>query len=497
VLLDSCLRAAAVVACCKSIFDVTTDASQYQTWSSIPTVYAFQGTDYGGAYREIGYKPYIWISFFEAAPLISISNAPPVIEGAATGPYFATFTVTLSSASQDTITVNYATQNGTAIAGTDYTAESGTVTFAPGKTTATITVPVTQETSADPEKTFSVVLSNPADTAGGPTPTLAKATGTATIELDGGFDTNQSVEQIKAGRSGQLNLAPDVYTIVIHRNANGSGSIQEFKDGVAVPNTFVGDLNLQSQNPAQMYAKTHPFAWDDLTPIAAGTYNAFVRTDAKGSLTYGTGQDIDLFNISGAPTRTDVEIHAGNGTVDSNGCFVVGNRNLPNFVTPIVNSCMAAGIAAQSTSGLQALGTVGLATQPGEMMLPTILPSANADQNGNLLAGPFLWDSAVQVQIVDDQTITQPTISFGAIHRLTTSGGYDLLAVDVNISHAVSKDLRIGLEFASGSGIIVTTSGDSEHDAGTVIATGTTRGLAIIRVPQNWTQFSLNVSKPK
>ena len=69
---------------------------------------------------------------FIATPIlsISISDAPPVFEGT-TGPLVATFTVTLSSASTDTITVDYATQDGTAKAGTDYTAESGTVTFAP------------------------------------------------------------------------------------------------------------------------------------------------------------------------------------------------------------------------------------------------------------------------------------------------------------------------------------------------------------------------------
>jgi hypothetical protein len=89
-----------------------------------------------------------------------------VVEGT-TGPLSATFTVTLSSASTDTIKVNYTTQDGTAKAGTDYTAESGTLTFAPGQTSATISVPVTHEFLSLPTESFFVELSNPLDTNGG------------------------------------------------------------------------------------------------------------------------------------------------------------------------------------------------------------------------------------------------------------------------------------------------------------------------------------------
>ena len=70
--------------------------------------------------------------------MVNIGDAT-VTEGH-TGTRTATFTVTLSTASSQPVTVTYATANGTATAGSDYQAASGTVTFAPGETSKTINV---------------------------------------------------------------------------------------------------------------------------------------------------------------------------------------------------------------------------------------------------------------------------------------------------------------------------------------------------------------------
>jgi hypothetical protein len=71
------------------------------------------------------------------------------------------FTVSLASAIPATATVSYATADGTALAGRDYTATSGTVTFAPGETSKTILVPTLDDGVADPTRNFTFNLSNP------------------------------------------------------------------------------------------------------------------------------------------------------------------------------------------------------------------------------------------------------------------------------------------------------------------------------------------------
>lgn len=73
---------------------------------------------------------------------ISISNAWAAVPPGYVGNTFMTFTVSLAAAYDQTVTVNFTTQDGTAIAGQDYLATSGTLTFAPGETTKTITVEI-------------------------------------------------------------------------------------------------------------------------------------------------------------------------------------------------------------------------------------------------------------------------------------------------------------------------------------------------------------------
>ena len=90
----------------------------------------------------------------------------------------ATFTLTLSAASGQTVTVNYATANGTATAGSDYVAKSGTVTFAAGTTTQTITVTINGDTTREANETFFVNLSAPTNV------TIARTQATGTILND-------------------------------------------------------------------------------------------------------------------------------------------------------------------------------------------------------------------------------------------------------------------------------------------------------------------------
>lgn len=70
----------------------------------------------------------------------------------------AEFTVNLAQASSEPISINYATADRTAIAGTDYVAQTGTVTFYPGETSKTIAVEILGDTAIEPAEGFKVNL---------------------------------------------------------------------------------------------------------------------------------------------------------------------------------------------------------------------------------------------------------------------------------------------------------------------------------------------------
>jgi hypothetical protein len=92
-------------------------------------------------------------------PHLSVGNTS-VAEGNA-GTRAATFTVTLSDASAQTVAVDYATADGTATVSGDYQAASGTLIFAPGETGKTVTVLVNGDRIPESDEAFSLNLSNP------------------------------------------------------------------------------------------------------------------------------------------------------------------------------------------------------------------------------------------------------------------------------------------------------------------------------------------------
>jgi hypothetical protein len=95
--------------------------------------------------------------FTPPPPQITISDVTAV-EGRS-GTKLFVFTVSLSWLSDQPVTVNFATANGTATAGSDYQAQTGALTIAPGETTKTITIVVNGDKTRESDESFVVNLS--------------------------------------------------------------------------------------------------------------------------------------------------------------------------------------------------------------------------------------------------------------------------------------------------------------------------------------------------
>jgi hypothetical protein len=138
----------------------------------------------------------------------------------------ALFTVTLSAASTETITVAYATGNGAATAGSDYQAVFGTLTIPAGQTTGTITVLVSGDRLGEANETFVVNLSSPTNAV------IGDAQGVGTI-VDNEPRISISDVTKSEGKKGQKTLftftvtlsgAYDQAVTMSYRSANGTAT---------------------------------------------------------------------------------------------------------------------------------------------------------------------------------------------------------------------------------------------------------------------------------
>jgi predicted RNA-binding Zn-ribbon protein involved in translation (DUF1610 family)/acetyltransferase-like isoleucine patch superfamily enzyme len=167
----------------------------------------------------------------DTAPSLSIAGVSAAEGNLGTSTM--TFTVTQSAASGLTTTVNFATNAGTATVGAscttgvDYLNASGVVTITAGSTTATIPVTICGDATFEPDETFTVTLSIPANA------TLATAVSTGTITNDDtGLTLSIASASVIEGNSGTTNLTftitqsaiSTVATTVVYATSNGAGA---------------------------------------------------------------------------------------------------------------------------------------------------------------------------------------------------------------------------------------------------------------------------------
>ena len=157
----------------------------------------------------------LYLSKPSTKPQLTI-NSLTVIEGQ-TSPQNAVLTVTLSAASTTPVTVQYETQslynsvNGftTASSGNDYTISSGTLTFAAGQLTKTISIPILNDNESESDEIFNVKLSNPTGAV------LVPGQGTGTVTIS---------DTLQASVTTILPAGIENLTLTGTANINGTGN---------------------------------------------------------------------------------------------------------------------------------------------------------------------------------------------------------------------------------------------------------------------------------
>lgn len=199
---------------------------------NFPTANPWQ-SNYGGQsdafIAKIASRQPVLISF-SAATYTGAENAGSI-----------TIAVNLSAASEQTVTVDYATSEGTATAGSDYTATSGTLTFQPGETSQTFAVPILNDALAESDETVNLALSNPTNATLG-TPSQA----VLTIEDDDAVlvDETMSTVEVSPDTVTADGISTATVTITL-RDAEGN-PIPNFS---AVAIVVSGTNNIVNQPP--------------------------------------------------------------------------------------------------------------------------------------------------------------------------------------------------------------------------------------------------------
>ena len=227
-------------------------------------------------------------------PLPSLSiNDVSVTEGNS-GTTTATFTVTLSPAATNIVSVNYSTANGTAVSTSDYAATSGTLTFAVGETTKTIVVTINGDTTAESNETLLINLSAASSAS------IADSQGVATIMND------------DVPPQPTISIA-DVSFV----EGNKGSKRMTFTVGISSVSTQSVTVQYVTANGTASAGSDYTSTSGTVT-IAAGNLSATINVSVKGDRTVELNETLFL-NLSGPVNATFGDNQAVGTIVNDDG----------------------------------------------------------------------------------------------------------------------------------------------------------------------------------
>ncbi|MBG1243184.1 beta strand repeat-containing protein [Nostoc sp. NZL] len=235
------------------------------------------------------------------------------------------FTVKLSNASSDLITVDYNTSNDTAIAGVDYTTLTGTITFNPGVITQTITIPILDDFVDESSERFFVNLTNPSnatiidnqangnitddDTAGF---TISPATGLVTTEAGGTanfsiqIDSQPTADVTLSFSSSNVNEGTVSVSSVTFTAANWNTpqiiTVTGVDDGIADDNIAYQIITAKAVSSDAKYNNFNPADIDAVNIKSGNQVNSIITGSASANNLQGTSSDDLIFGFAANDT---------------------------------------------------------------------------------------------------------------------------------------------------------------------------------------------------
>jgi hypothetical protein len=294
--------------------------------SSNERVFRFDGTT--GAFIDIiipeGLVPETsFITFNDAGELFVTSERASEVIRYSAGPI-----VSLSAASEEEITIDFSTADGTAAGGADYAALAGRLRFSPGQTSKRILLTVSDDGVLEGDESFTVNLS---DAVGA---TVADSSGLVTI-VDGDARVNTTTAGVQVTTTLPTNYNPltthqavasdNAGNVVVVWSGNGTGDA----DGIFFQRYDANGVALGGETRANVAT-----AGSQANPVVGRAANNGKYVVAWNS---NNGVYARVFNADGSPAGNDITVASGSSStrnyvdsiaVDADGDFVVLYKQL-------------------------------------------------------------------------------------------------------------------------------------------------------------------------
>ena len=379
------------------------------------------------------------------------------------------FTVTLSAASGLAVTVNYATSDGTATAGADYTASNGTLTIAAGATTATFNVGVLADSIDEANETATLTLSSASNA------TISDATATLTITND----DPPSVDFNATSSNGSESISSKALTVdlsaasgldvtvnyAITGTATGSGTDFTLANGTLT--ISAGDTS-GTITIASIINDTLDENNETVIVTLSSPGNASLGSDDAHTYTINDNDDSSIPSLSIADVSGNET--AGNRQFTVTLSAVTGQDVTVNYATSDGTATAGADYTAISATQLTIAAGATTATFNVGVLADT-LDEANETVTLTLssASNATISDATATLTITDDDAT--PSVDFNA----TSSNGAESAsskALTVDLSAAAGRDVTVnyaitgtatgsGTDFTLANGTLTISAGDT------------------------------------
>ncbi|AQS38244.1 putative calcium-binding protein [Shewanella psychrophila] len=320
----------------------------------------------------------------------------------------AVFTLTLSEASTETVTVNYSTEELSALFGEDFISVSGTVTFLPGETTAYITVPIVDDLIIEDSPEFAIInLTDPVNAA------LVDAQGTLRIfDNDGPSNTAVSIDIDPITGDNLITDAEGNQAITVTGTVSADASITV---GIVIltinGQTYQTEMNADGTFSIEVAGSE---LINDPDTIIEGIVYGFGAGGAQG--TANTTENYDVESILANDSNTIDEDTVATGNVLDNDSDIDNDLSVVSF--EVNGDTYTTGTTVQLEGGSLIINDDGTYTfTPNENWngsVPVITYTTNTGSTATLTLEVTPVDDP-SVLVNDSNTIDEDTVATGNV----------------------------------------------------------------------------------